>query len=104
MVLDTPAVIAHGRLLLLGGDNQRLHEELITAGGYLRQGRFARMNVGQVQQGIKVCVDSKPPIVTPKGGPDVAVSGDSPLYEGTYDVQVFLNGRFQSEQEFTVEG
>ena len=50
VVLDTPAVIAHGRLLLLGGDNQRLHEELITAGGYLRQGRFARMNVGQVQQ------------------------------------------------------
>jgi len=49
VVLDTPAVIAHGRLLLLGGDNQRLHEELIFAGGYLRQGRFARMNVGQVQ-------------------------------------------------------
>ena len=50
VVLDTPAVIAHGRLLLLGGDNQRLHEELIIAGGYLREGRFARMNVGQVQQ------------------------------------------------------
>ncbi len=51
--LDTPAVIAHGRLLLLGGDNQRLHEELITAGGYLREGRFARMNVGQVQQALE---------------------------------------------------
>ena len=50
VVLDTPAVIAHGRLPLLGGDNQRLHEELIIAGGYLREGRFARMNVGQVQQ------------------------------------------------------
>src|SRR5437764_5674106 len=50
VVLDTPAVMAHGRLLLLSGYNQRLHEELITAGGYLRQGRFARMNVGQVQQ------------------------------------------------------
>jgi len=50
--LDTPAVIAHGRLVLLGGDNQRLHEELIAAGGYLREGRFARMNVGQVQQAL----------------------------------------------------
>jgi superfamily II DNA or RNA helicase len=52
LALDTPAVIAHGRLLLLGGDNQRLHEELIAAGGYLREGRFVRMNVGQVQQAL----------------------------------------------------
>ncbi len=51
-VLETPAVIAHGRLLLLGGDNQRLHEELIVAGGFLREGRFVRMNVGQVQQAL----------------------------------------------------
>ncbi len=50
--LDTPAVIAHARLLLLGGDSQRLHEEIITTGGYLREGRFARMNVGQVQQAL----------------------------------------------------
>jgi superfamily II DNA or RNA helicase len=50
--LDTPAVIAHARLLLLGGDSQRLHEEIIAAGGYLREGRFVRMNVGQVQQSL----------------------------------------------------
>jgi SNF2 family DNA or RNA helicase len=43
--LHTPAVIAHARLMLLGGDSQRLHEELIFAGGYLREGRFTRMNV-----------------------------------------------------------
>lgn len=40
--LETPAVIAHGRLLVLGGDNQRLHEEIIQSGGYIREGRFAR--------------------------------------------------------------
>jgi hypothetical protein len=62
-VLDTPAVIAHGRLLLLDGDNQRLHEELITAGGYLRQGRFARMNVGQVQQVLEA---ARPEMVSPQ--------------------------------------
>jgi ERCC4-related helicase len=50
--LDSPAVIAHARLLLLGGDSQRLHEELITAGGYLREGRLVRMNVGQVQRAL----------------------------------------------------
>jgi len=42
-ILDTPVVIAHARLLMLGGDNQRLHEEVIAAGGYLREGRFTRM-------------------------------------------------------------
>ena len=56
--LDTPAVIAHGRLLLLGGDNQRLHEELIVAGGFLREGRFVRMNVGQVQQALNAATTS----------------------------------------------
>ncbi len=40
---DVPLVIAHGRLVVLGGDNQRLHEEIIFAGGELREGRFARI-------------------------------------------------------------
>jgi hypothetical protein len=40
--LETPAVVAYGRLLVLGGDQQRLHEEVITAGGVLREGRFSR--------------------------------------------------------------
>jgi SNF2 family DNA or RNA helicase len=50
--LDTPAVIAHARLLILGTDNQRLHEELIAAGGYLREGLFARMNEGQLREAL----------------------------------------------------
>ncbi len=50
-LLDAPAVIAHARLLILGGDNQRLHEELIVAGGYLRdEGRFERLNEGQLKK------------------------------------------------------
>ena len=40
--LETPAVVAYGRLVILGGDQQRLHEEVITAGGVLREGRFSR--------------------------------------------------------------
>ncbi len=51
--LDTPAVIAHARLMLTGSDNQRLHEEIITAGGVLREGRFARMGVGEVQRALQ---------------------------------------------------
>lgn len=33
--LNRPAVLAHARLLILGGDHQRLHEELIVAGIHL---------------------------------------------------------------------
>ena len=51
-VLRDPAMIAHARLVVIGGDSHRLHEELITAGGLLREGRFARMNVGQVQDAL----------------------------------------------------
>ena len=47
--LTTPVVIAHGRLVVFGGDNQRLHEEVIMAGGIIREGRFARMNVGETK-------------------------------------------------------
>ncbi len=31
-VLDTPAVIAHARLVVIGGDSHRLHEEIIAGG------------------------------------------------------------------------
>jgi superfamily II DNA or RNA helicase len=48
-VLTSPAVVAHARLVVLGGDNQRLHEEVIMAGGTLREGRLARMNVGETK-------------------------------------------------------
>lgn len=50
--LEHPVVIAHGRLVILGGDQQRLHEEVITAGGMLKEGRFSRLNVGQVQMAL----------------------------------------------------
>jgi ERCC4-related helicase len=52
--MDSPAVIAHARLLILGGDNQRLHEELIAAGGYLREGRLVRMNEGQLREALSI--------------------------------------------------
>ncbi len=55
--LDTPVVIAHARFLILGGDNQRLHEEVIAAGGYLREGRFARMNERQLKDALAAAQD-----------------------------------------------
>jgi superfamily II DNA or RNA helicase len=50
--VDEPAVIAHARLVITGGDGHRLHEEVIPAGGRISQGRFARYNVGQVREAL----------------------------------------------------
>jgi superfamily II DNA or RNA helicase len=50
--LEHPAAIAFGRLVVLGGDQHRLHEQVISAGGILREGRFARLNVGQVDAAL----------------------------------------------------
>lgn len=50
-ILDTPAVIAHARLVVIGGDSHRLHEEVITAGGTIRQGRFRRFEtIGEMER------------------------------------------------------
>jgi hypothetical protein len=43
-------VVAHARLVVIGGDSHRLHEEVITAGGMLKEGRFARLNVGELDK------------------------------------------------------
>jgi superfamily II DNA or RNA helicase len=47
--LQAPAVIAHGRIVVLGGDNHRIHEEVIMAGGIMKEGRLVRMNVGETK-------------------------------------------------------
>jgi len=56
--LDTPAVIAHARLVVTGSGGHRLHEEIITAGGALREGRLVRFNVGQTQAALGAATDA----------------------------------------------
>ena len=54
-VLDTPAVIAFGRLVVLGGDAQRIHEEIVSAGGTVTEGRFRRFETrGQLDRIVEV--------------------------------------------------
>jgi len=50
--LETPAVVAYGRLVILGSDQQRLHEEVIMAGGVLKEGRFSRLGVMPLQAAL----------------------------------------------------
>lgn len=59
-VLQSPAMIAHARLVVIGGDCHRLHEEIITAGGLFKEGRLARMNVGQVHDALAAAGPDEP--------------------------------------------
>ncbi len=46
-------VVAYARLVLVGGDGRRLHEEIITAGGRVRNGSYARWNIGDTDHAVR---------------------------------------------------
>ena len=52
-ILDTPVAVAHARLVVLGGDNHRIHEEVLTAGGKLRGSKFSRMGVREIKDALE---------------------------------------------------
>jgi superfamily II DNA or RNA helicase len=55
------AVVAHARLVVIGGDSQRLHEEIITAGGTYREGRFTRFgSLKEMQAALAAATDQEP--------------------------------------------
>ncbi|MFC1600822.1 DISARM system SNF2-like helicase DrmD [Candidatus Sumerlaeota bacterium] len=58
--LASPALVAHARLVIIGSDSQRLHEEVITAGGRIREGRFSRLNVGETQGALDAALSDEP--------------------------------------------
>ncbi|TVQ42025.1 MAG: helicase [Gloeocapsa sp. DLM2.Bin57] len=49
-VIEFPVVIVYGRLLILGSNHQRLHEEVITAGGLLKEGKYNALGVEKIKQ------------------------------------------------------
>lgn len=51
--LRTPALVAYGRLLVLGATHRKLHEELVTAGGWIEEGRFRRMSVAELDAALR---------------------------------------------------
>ena len=66
-VLDMPAVVAHARLVVIGGDSFRLHEELIAAGGFIKDARWGgRLKVGG-NRGCHCGGDGKRTISSGKG-------------------------------------
>jgi superfamily II DNA or RNA helicase len=75
--LDEVTVIAHARLVVTSTDGHRLHEEIITAGGSVRRGRFLRLAVGQVREALAAA--------TPDAVPDVRQAGLIADWDGIED-------------------
>ena len=60
-LLGTPVVIAHARLVVIGGDSFRLHEELIAAGGTIQVEKWGgRLNVGQTESALAGATNRAP--------------------------------------------
>ncbi len=47
--LADPVAVALGRVIVVGGANQRIFEEILMAGGRVRNNRFARMGVQELE-------------------------------------------------------
>lgn len=58
--LEALAIVAHARLVVMGADGRRLHEEIVTAGGFIRGDRFARMSVTQIDRALAAASSEMP--------------------------------------------
>ena len=58
--LANPIVVTYGRIVVLGGDNHRIHEELISAGGTLIDGQLKRLNEGDLAKVIDSVSENEP--------------------------------------------
>ncbi|MCI0391375.1 MAG: DISARM system SNF2-like helicase DrmD [Acidobacteria bacterium] len=59
--LRHPSMIAHARLVVIGGDRHRLHEEVIFAGGQLIGGKFSRIGaLHEMEQALNAATDREP--------------------------------------------
>lgn len=103
--LAQPVLIAHGRLVVLGADNHRLHEEIILAGGTIREGRFSRLNVGETKAAYDAATDEAAPgfieerlqALWPKLAAGAQQALDARMADRTRNLQSFLDERCERE-------
>ena len=105
--LHAPAVVAHARLVVIGGDSHRLHEEIITAGELLKEGRFSRLNVGELEKLIAAATGDEPyePMhkhllsLWDRFAPALAQSLEARMRDRTTGLQKKLGERAEKEAE-----
>ena len=59
-LLRTPAVVAHGRVVVTGAEGTRLHEEIVTAGGLIEGGRLARTRQAELDSWLAAASEEPP--------------------------------------------
>ena len=101
-----PVVIAYGRIVVLGADNQSLHEEIIFSGGTIGGGKFKRIEgVGKLQELIESVLTEKAPSAIgkqlkkdwPKIGDSLMKSLQTRMNTRTKNLESFLEKRAAKE-------
>ncbi|MBX9688713.1 MAG: DISARM system SNF2-like helicase DrmD [Candidatus Obscuribacterales bacterium] len=49
-IVEEPVLVAYGRIVILGGTKERLHEEVIVSGGQINRGKFTRLGVTELNR------------------------------------------------------
>ena len=101
-----PVLIAFGRIVVLGADNQSLHEEIIFSGGTINGGSFQRIDgVGQLNDLIEGVLPDKAPTEIakqlkkdwPKLGVSLTKSLETRMKTRTKNLTNFLDKRSAKE-------
>jgi superfamily II DNA or RNA helicase len=58
--LRDPVAVAYARLVVTGADGHRLHEELLQAGGVIREGKLDRLRVNALKEALAYPSDDRP--------------------------------------------
>jgi hypothetical protein len=101
-----PLVIAHGRIVVLGGDHHRLHEEVIMAGGEIQAGRLVRFKtLGEMHQAYAAATLQSVPEGTcqrlaalwPQHGEPLLKALETRMRERTKNLETTLAARAEQE-------
>ncbi|MEQ1861835.1 MAG: DISARM system SNF2-like helicase DrmD [Chthoniobacteraceae bacterium] len=104
--LREPVIIAHSRLVVLGADNHRLHEEIFAAGGHISGGKWGgRLNVGEAKAALDAATAEAVPgfiegeltALWPKLQKPLLDALDARMHERTKNLQTFLDERCERE-------
>jgi hypothetical protein len=82
-----------------------VHEEIILAGGHLREGRFSRMNVGETQDAVAAATDDRAPEglenrlveLWPRVENQLVQALEARMQDRTKNLQKFLDDRAERE-------
>lgn len=105
--LSDPVVLAHGRIVVLGADQHRVHEEVIVAGGRLVEGRFQRLNVGETRKALDALtsertqqdVEQRLAALWPRVEENALRSLESRMAERTRNLEETLKARGEAEAD-----